>query len=105
MNDEPNSLPRSSFILHRFLPHRLQRAGEIRVAFKAMFQPRDRQNLLAVLIEIRELHLAEEILGLALYPHQCFQSSGTDELGFFEVDDEIDEMLFIYQLRHRLSRA
>src|SRR4051794_16714195 len=61
--------------------HRLQGRREVGVAFEAVFQSGDLQDLLAVVVEVDELELAEEVLGAALEPKEGFEALAVVEAG------------------------
>src|SRR5215203_3819538 len=61
------------------------------MALEPVLKPRDLQNLPAALVEVDEFDLAEEVFAAALEPDQGFEAFAVDEVGFFEVDDEVDD--------------
>src|SRR5262245_50587270 len=62
------------------------------MAFEAGFQARDLEDLAAVLVEVDELELAEEVLGSAFEPQEAFEAFAVEEGGLLEVEDEIDDL-------------
>src|SRR5262245_16148931 len=87
------------------LPHRLQRPRQIPVTLKPMLQPRDLEDLPAVLVQVGELDLAEEVLGLALDPEERFQAFAVNKAGFLKIDDEVHDLFLFDELLDMLAQG
>ena len=77
---------------------RLQRAFQSLVALKPVTEPRDLQDLAAVVVEVDELELPEQVFTTALGPQQRGQAFAVDEAAVPEVNDEVHDLLLLDQL-------
>src|SRR5437868_14415457 len=74
------------------LTHGLEGARQIRMTLESMLEPGDFHDLPAVLVQMGELHLSEQILGFSFQPEERFKSFAVDETGLFEIDDNVDNL-------------
>jgi len=60
-----------------------------------MFEAGDFEDFPAIVVEVHELELTEEVFATALEPEERFEAFAVEEGGLFEVDDEIDDLAVI----------